>query len=171
MVIMIPCLKSSAAKKIAVRWLSLIAEKSRILGPQAITCAVKIAAAAAEVRAILVHSGLEANVQSRLEIISGVSVRCLESQFAVHNDSNRLRCATNSNRTIRIARPKTVRIAVKALPFLHFKKGFKSAIRFASDLNSAIRDSNRARNRSTQSDIVSRFWFQVVERSDCPTPF
>ena len=40
-----------------------------------------------------------------------------ESWFVVRSNSNRHRCAAVSNRTIRITRPKTVRIAVKALLF------------------------------------------------------
>ena len=43
------------------------------------------------------------------------NLRCLELRFAVRNDSNRHRFAAISNRTIRIARPKPVRVAVKAL--------------------------------------------------------
>ena len=40
---------------------------------------------------------------------------CLESQFAVRSDSNRHWFAAISHGTIRIARPKTVRIAGEAL--------------------------------------------------------
>ena len=46
-------------------------------------------------------------------------LRCLESQFAVRNDSSCHWFAAIWNRTIRIARPKTVQTAVKALLF-HF---------------------------------------------------
>ena len=45
--------------------------------------------------------------------------RCLESRVAVRSDSNRHRFAAISNRTIRAARPKTVRIAGKALLFFY----------------------------------------------------
>ena len=44
-------------------------------------------------------------------------LRCLESRIAVRGDSNRHRFAAISNHTIRIARPKTVQIAVQALLF------------------------------------------------------
>ena len=44
----------------------------------------------------------------------------------VRNNSNRHWFATISNHTIRIARPKTVKIAVKALQFFMLKIGFKS---------------------------------------------
>ena len=49
-----------------------------------------------------------------------------QSRFAVRNDSNRHWLAMISNCTIRIVRPKTVRIAVKALRCFTFKIGFKS---------------------------------------------
>ena len=58
--------------------------------------------------------------------LTGSKYRCLESRFAVRSDSKRHRSAATSNRAIRIARPKTVRIAVKASPFFTFKIGFKS---------------------------------------------
>ena len=44
--------------------------------------------------------------------------RCLESRFALRSDSKRHRFATISNHTIRIARPKTVRIAVNSVKAL-----------------------------------------------------
>ena len=44
-------------------------------------------------------------------------LRCLESRFAVRSASNCHRFAAISNRTIRTARPKTIRIAVTALLF------------------------------------------------------
>ena len=76
------------------------------------------------------------------------AIRCLESPFAVRSDSNRHWRAAIYNRTIRIARPKAIRIAVKALLLLSFTIGFKSlAFAFASDwtLESLSgRDSNRA---------------------------
>ena len=43
-----------------------------------------------------------------------LSLRCLESRFAVRSASNRHRFAAISNRMIGIARPKTVQIDVKA---------------------------------------------------------
>ena len=55
--------------------------------------------------------------------------RCLESRFAVCSDSNRHRFTAISNRTIRIARPQTVRLAYhgKALLFVHFNGRFQIA--------------------------------------------
>ena len=47
----------------------------------------------------------------------------MSSQFAIRSDSNRHWFAAISNRTIRIARPETVRIAVKALLIFTFKLG------------------------------------------------
>ena len=62
-------------------------------------------------------------------------LRCLESRFAVRSGSNRHRFAAISNRAIPMAMPKAVWIAVKALLFDTFKKGFKPrTIRFASAL-------------------------------------
>ena len=57
------------------------------------------------------------------------------SRFAVHNDSNRHRFAAISNCTIRAARPKTVRLAVKALLFFWFQSD--------SPLFSTVRMSSR----------------------------
>ena len=54
-------------------------------------------------------------------------LRCLESRFAVRSGSNRHRFAAISNRTVRTARPKTVRIAVKVLLILYFKDRFQIA--------------------------------------------
>ena len=54
--------------------------------------------------------------------------RCLESWFVFRSDSNRHRFAAITDRTIRVARPKTVRIAVKALLLITLKTrlGFKN---------------------------------------------
>ena len=73
-------------------------------------------------------------------------LRCLESRFAACSDSNRHRFAAISNRMIRIAGPKTFRIAIKVLPFFTFKIGFKS------------RDSIRWRFKIVRSAIrIARF--------------
>ena len=59
---------------------------------------------------------LEGRTSATPDILTGdLSLRCLESRFAVRSDSHRHRFTAISNRAIRIARPKTVRIAVTAL--------------------------------------------------------
>ena len=92
---------------------------------------------------------------------------CLESQFAVHNESNCHRFAAISNRTIRIARSKTVRIAVKALLHVTFNIGFQSrdSIRFGFRIAGVpwleSRDSRQLRSRGLRR-------FQIQMRSSLP---
>ena len=69
-------------------------------------------------------------------VYSVLILRCFESRFVVRNDSNRHRFAAISNRMIRTERPKTVRVAVKALVLSLLRYVSHRPIRFASDFES-----------------------------------